>query len=72
MPYFIYLVKPPAQLERLHAHETFLPASNQAKELRAALPPSSSDKIKLIHAENELQAEALLRQVRQAGPTGEE
>lgn len=72
MPYYLYRVKPFSILEKLAEHTAFAPASAQAKELRAGLPPSSPDKIKVMFAENELQAEDLLCQVREPGPPGEE
>ncbi|MDP2405607.1 hypothetical protein [Hydrogenophaga sp.] len=72
MPYYIYRVKPFGQLDKLEEHGAFAAASSQAKTLRAALPSGTPDKVKVIFAENELQAEDLLCQVREAGPTGEE
>jgi len=72
VPYYIYLVKPFGQLDKLGEHGAFAAASTQAKTLRAALPAGSTEKVKVIFAENELQAEDLLCQVREAGPPGEE
>ena len=72
MPYYIYRVKPFGQLDKLEEHGAFAAASSQAKTLRAALPPGSTDKVKVIFAENELQAEDLLCQVREPGHPGEE
>lgn len=72
MPYYIYRVKPFAQLEKLDEHPAFAPASAHAKTLRAELEAGSKDKVKVIFAENELQAEDLLCQVREPGPTGED
>ena len=46
--------------------------ASQAKTLRAALPPDTPDKVKVIFAENEWQAEELLCQVREPGHPGEE
>lgn len=72
MPYYIYRVKPFAQLDKLAEHTAFAPASSAAKTLRAAQPAGSPDKIKVIFAENEIQAEDLLCQVRDPAPTGDE
>ena len=72
MPYYIYRVKPFAQLEKLSEHAAFAQASSQAKTLRAAQAAGVTDKIKVIFAENELQAEDLLCQVRDPAPTGDE
>jgi hypothetical protein len=72
VPYYIYRVKPFGQLDKLEEHGAFAAASVQAKTLRAALPSGTPDKVKVIFAETEWQAEELLCQVREAGPTGEE
>jgi hypothetical protein len=72
LPYYIYRVKPFGQLEKLAEHGAFAPASAQAKILRTGLDAGTRDKIKVIFAENELQAEDLLCQVREPGPPGEE
>lgn len=72
MPYYIYRLKLFGQLDKLEEHASFPGASGQAKTLRAALPPGTADKVKVIFAENEWQAEELLCQVRQPGPAGEE
>ncbi|MDP3699353.1 MAG: hypothetical protein Q8R72_00445 [Hylemonella sp.] len=72
MPYYIYRLKPFGQLEKLEEHAAFAPASAQAKVLRNGLDAGTRDKVKVIFAENELQAEDLLCQVREPGPPGEE
>ncbi len=72
MPYYIYRVKPFAQLENLATFDTFGEASAQAKTLRAAQSAETPGKIKLMFAENALQAEDLLCQVREAPPRGDE
>ena len=72
MPYYIYRIKPIAGLKKLAQHDTFSPASAQAKALRQALEPGSHDKIKVILADNELMAEDLLGQVREPQFPGEE
>ncbi len=75
MPYYLYRVTqigPIKQLEKLAQFEAFKEASTEAKRLRTGLPANSPDKVKVIFAENELQAEDLLCQVREPGPPGEE
>lgn len=72
MPYYIYRVKPFAQLERLAAFDAFTEASAQAKTLRATQSAQAQGKIKVIFAQDELQAEDLLCQVRDAPPRGDE
>ncbi|MFZ9297663.1 MAG: hypothetical protein ACO24Y_04965 [Hylemonella sp.] len=72
MPYYIYRIKPFSILEMLGAHDAFAAASAQAKLLRAGLPADSPDRIKVMFADNPLQAEDLLSQVREPRPTGEE
>lgn len=72
MPYFIYRVKPFAQLEKLSEFETFNDASTHAKALRAKQTADASGKIKIMFADNEQQAEDLLCQVRTPGPKGDD
>jgi len=69
MPYFIYKVHPPlGNLEYLATHAAFKNASAEAKAMRndAELPAGCT--IKVIFAENQLQAEDLLSQVREPEP----
>ncbi|MFZ9545112.1 MAG: hypothetical protein ACO27O_10960 [Hylemonella sp.] len=72
MPYYIYRIKPFSILEMLGTHDAFAAASAQATLLRAGRPQGSPDRIKVMFADNPLQAEDLLSQVREPRPTGEE
>jgi hypothetical protein len=72
VPYYIYQVKPFAQLEKLAEYAGFAQASAQAKSLRVAQEAGTPGKIKVIFADTELQAEDLLCQVRDPGPSGDE
>jgi hypothetical protein len=72
VPYYIYLVKPFVQLEKLAEFGAFSQASTRAKALRAAQEAHDPGKVKVIFADTELQAEDLLLQVRDAGPSGDE
>ena len=69
MSYFIYKILPPlGNLEKLAQFATFKEASAWAKSVRNAgdLPPGCT--VKVIFAENELQAEDLLSQKREPEP----
>lgn len=72
MPYYVYAVRPFAQLEQLGEHATFKDASAQAKALRAALPAGDAARIRVMHAASALEAEDLLLQLREPGHPGEE
>lgn len=72
MPYYIYRVMPLGVLRKLDQHERFREASAAAKALRAADPPGTPGRVKVMFADNELQAEDLLSQLREAGPSGDD
>ncbi|MDD2880214.1 MAG: hypothetical protein PHQ58_07235 [Rhodoferax sp.] len=72
MPYYIYRIKPFMQLDKLCEFDSFAQASAQAKILRTTEPTDPAIKIKVMFAENELQAEELLCQPRVAGPKGDD
>jgi hypothetical protein len=72
MPYYVFAVRPFAQLERLAEFDAFKVASVHAKALRAAQPTGDTARIKVMFADNALAAEDLLLQVREAAPTGDE
>ena len=72
MPYFVYAVKPFAQLQRLGEHGAFKEASAQAKALRAQQPAGDAAQIRVMFAETALAAEDLLLQIREPRPAGEE
>ena len=71
MPYYVYAVKPFAQLEKLAQFDAFKEASAHAKALRAG-QGQDSPRIKLMFAETELGAEDLLSQVRTRERTGDD
>jgi hypothetical protein len=73
MPYFIYQIETlpggaMKRLDKLAAFASFKEASAAAKKFRAApdLPPGCT--VKVMFAENELQAEDLLSQPREPEP----
>jgi hypothetical protein len=72
MPYYVYAVRPFAQLEQLGEHVAFPEASAHAKALRAQRPGGGQERIRLMFAATALEAEDLLLQVRDPRPAGEE
>jgi hypothetical protein len=74
MPYFVYKIRPPfKQLEKIDSFPTFKEASAFAKSVRTGLAADDKCTVKVIFAENELQAEDLLNQVREPEPmTGDD
>lgn len=76
MPYYLYRVTqagPVKQLEKITEFGFFKHASAEAKRLRKETDLPANARIKVIFAENELQAEDLLNQVREAEPmTGDD
>lgn len=68
MPYYVFSVKPMAQLELLAEFDAFGAASAQAKALRAAQPPGSAHRFRIMFADTPLAAEDLLLQVRDPAP----
>ncbi len=76
MPYYLYRITqtgPVKQLEKLTQFAQFKEASAEAKRLRKDLELPAGTTIKVIFAENELQAEDLLNQVREPEPlTGDD
>lgn len=72
MPYFVFSVRPYAQIDKLAEFAAFREASTHAKSVRAAQPGNTDAKIKVMFADNERIAEDLLCQVRESGPTGDD
>jgi hypothetical protein len=72
MAYFVYAVRPFAQLEKLAEFDAFAAASAHAKRLRATQAHEPGQRIRVIFAETALAAENLLLQIRQPGPSGDE
>ena len=71
MPYFVYRVKPFAQLEKLAEFAEFPAASAHAKALRAQLT-GADIRIRIMFAEHQQQAEDLLCEIRDARPAGDD
>lgn len=72
MAYFVYAVRPFAQLEKLAEFDSFAPASVHAKQRRAAQTAEPGLRIRVMFAETALAAEDLLLQIREPGPSGDE
>lgn len=71
MPYFVFSVRPFAQITQLAEFAQFNEASQHAKSLRKDVGAADT-KIKVMFAENAQLAEDLLCQVREPGPSGDE
>ena len=74
MPYYIYKIHPPLRrLEKAEEHDSFKAASERAKQMRREIPQGEDYQVKVMFADNELQAEDLLSQVREREPiTGDD
>lgn len=74
MPYFVYKITHPfKQLEKIDSFPNFKGASTFAKSVRTGVAETDNYAVKVIFAENELQAEDLLNQVREPEPmTGDD
>lgn len=72
MPYYIYRIKPFNPLEKICEFDSFKAASAHAKVLRTTPSTGAASKIKVMFAEDQLQAEDLLCQIRVAGPKGDD
>ena len=72
MPYFVFSVRPFAQIEKLAEFAAFKEASTHAKALRSSQTVAADAKVKVMFADNPKLAEDLLCQVREAGPTGDD
>lgn len=69
MPYFIYQIGPLNILNKRGEAASFKEAKAMANELRRGLDPAAGTQIKMIFADNELQAEDTLSQPRELDPS---
>jgi hypothetical protein len=72
MPYFVFSVRPFAQIEKLAEFPGFKEASTHAKALRAGASLPAGARVKVMFAESVQLAEDLLCQVREPGPSGDD
>jgi len=70
MPYYIYKIFdfPMKRLEKIEQHEIYKQGAERSKLLRRELALSEQCNVRMVFAENELQAEELLLQVREPLP----
>lgn len=71
MPYFVFSVRPLAQIAKLAEFAAFKEASAHAKALRAA-GAGDGARIRVMFADNEQLAEDLLCQIRDPRPAGDD
>jgi hypothetical protein len=71
MPYFVFSVKPFAQIQKLAEFDKFRDASTHAKALRSQRA-AADGRIKVMFADDQQLAEDLLCQIREPGPAGDE
>jgi hypothetical protein len=72
MPYFVFSIRPFAQILKLAEFPAFKDASAHAKTVRAARGPDAGVRIQVMFAENERLAEDLLCQIRDPSPAGDD
>jgi hypothetical protein len=72
MPYYVFNVKPMAQLEKLGEFDAFKEASAFAKAQRALDSAERPRRIKVMFGEHQLAAEDLLSQVREPRRAGDD
>ena len=70
MPYYIYKIYefPMKRVEKIEQHNVYKHGAERSKLLRREIALSEQCNVKMIFAENELQAEELLMQVREPAP----
>lgn len=72
MPYFVFKVSPERKLEKLNAFAGYRDARQYAREQRARQTADDPDKIRLVHAENPMEAERLLSTPREVQVFGDD
>ena len=70
MPYYIYKVFefPIKRVQKIEQHEVYKQGAERSKLLRKELALTEQCTVKMMFAENELQAEELLMEVREPAP----
>lgn len=72
MPYYIYRIRPPLQLEPIDVHPDYQGARRLARGLREAQSQDDPSKVRLIFAQTASEAERLLTTPREAPPNGDD
>ena len=72
MPYFVYKITPPLQLEHLETHERYQNARQLVRTLRSQRPPEATCDYRLMFAAQQAEAERLLLTPRDERVIGED
>ena len=72
MPYYVYLIKPPRQLEHLETFTNFKQARELARAQRARLEAAEGASVRMIFANDQIEAEKLLLTPRDERVIGED
>jgi alkanesulfonate monooxygenase SsuD/methylene tetrahydromethanopterin reductase-like flavin-dependent oxidoreductase (luciferase family) len=72
MPYFVYHIQEPRELEHLGTYAAYREARDKVRELRAAAGPDSVNSVRMIFAKNEAEAIKLLTTPRDERVVGED
>ena len=69
MPYFVYRISPQRFMKYLEQYDAYKEAREYARSLRAQQEASDPDTIKIVFAEQQVEAEALLKAKRERQPS---
>ncbi len=72
MPYYVYRIKPPRDLEHIETFASFKPARELARAHRARLDPTQESSVRMIFARDQIEAEKLLLTPRDERVIGED
>jgi hypothetical protein len=72
MPYFVFRINEDKKLEHLGTHDKFAAAKQQCRDERQNLQPDGPISVRMVHAKNPKQAEALLTTPRKPSTPVEE
>jgi hypothetical protein len=72
MPYFVYRIQEPRELEQIGIFAVYKEARAKVRELRAAAGPDSVNSVRMIFAKNEAEAVKLLTTPRDERVVGED
>jgi len=72
MPYYVYRIKPPRQLEHLETFASFKQARELARMQRAGHDPADGSSVRMIFAKDQVEAEKLLLAPRDERVIGED
>ena len=72
MPYYIYRIKGPKQLDYLDAKDKYREAKSAVEDLRASMGPEDPAGIRMIFAKSTAEAEKLLSVPRETRVIGED